>query len=212
MKKAVEFYTQNGYRVMPLHGPAAKCQHKPIKPELDCHGQCWGKVPMIEHWPEKDFTPDDFPEGCNMAMIMGKQHDNRWLVGLDIDGELDLSPFLQLPPTLECVTARGRHLVFEVHPDAALGNWNDVLLTRSDTGYRSGFNGALDLKYARGAMTSPPSLDRNGNQYRWLEWREPAMLPHSEVNYLIRMRKQGYPNVKRYYRWSAEPNHKGLRP
>lgn len=213
IKQSVEFYISQGFRPMPLFGPQQGCKHRPIKPELDCRGQCWGKVPSIEHWPEKDiFTPDDFHEGSNLALIMGKQLDGRWFVGLDIDGNLDLTEFLHLPETLECITNRGRHLIYQVDPDTPLGNWNDILSTRSDTGYRLNYQGALDIKYCRGAMTSPPSLNKNNKEYYWLKWRQPEILPNSEVIYLIRKRKFSHPKVKRYRKWSQYPSHIGKHP
>ena len=61
---------------------------------------------------------------------MGKQFDGRWLVCLDINGDLDLSKYFTLPETLEDRTGRGKHLIFEVPPDCPLGNWVDVLGTR----------------------------------------------------------------------------------
>lgn len=213
IKESVQFYIDNGFRPMPIYGIDKKCQHRPIKPELDCKGQCWGKVPMEEHWPDKDFTPDDFTEDCNIALIMGKQLDGRWFVGLDIDGELDISPWLQLPDTLECKTRRGKHMIYEVHPDSPLGNWNDILWTRSEiTGYKWGYAGALDIKYCRGAMVSPPSKTKDGDLYTWNEWRQPEAMPHSELSCIIRKRKYRYPKIKRYQKWSSDPNHKGKRP
>ena len=216
MKEAVAFYLSKGYRVMPLFGVREKCKHPVVIEDgvkKDCNAQCWGKVPMYEHWPDRDFTIDDFKDGCNLAMILGKQLNGKWLVGLDIDGELDLTEFLQLPPTLTCRTNRGIHLVYEVPEDSPLGNWNDVLSTRSELlGYKWGYTGALDLKYCRGAMTSPPSMTKVGTQYTWDEWREPAMLPHEEILYLIRKRKFAHPKVVRYRKWTLYPTHKGQRP
>lgn len=213
MHKAVEFYTQQGFRAMPLYGIDEGCKHKPAKAALDCLGQCYGKVPKREHWPDKDlFTPEDFDPGCNLALIMGRQLDGRWFVGFDLDGYLDLDQHLLLPPTLECVTNRGRHLIFEVPPDAPLGNWNDILSTRSENGYRLNYSGALDIRYCRGAMASPPSRTKSGGEYGWVEWRQPEMLPESEINFLIRRRKFSHPNVMRYRLWSLNPAHARKKP
>lgn len=217
MKRAVEFYISNGYRVMPLYGVHEKCKHPVVIEDgvkNDCNAQCWGKVPMYEHWPDTDFTVDDFKPGCNIAMIMGKQLDGRWLVGFDIDGDLNLqSEWLNLPPTLTCKTNRGIHLIYEVPEDTPLGNWNDLLSTRNEVlGYRYGYHGALDLKYCRGAMASPPSMTKIGTQYKWEEWREPAILPIEEISYLIRKRKFAHPKVKRFKKWTHDPSHKGKRP
>jgi len=213
MHKAVNFYIENGFRPMPLFDVAAGCKHRPKIEGLDCQGQCYGKVPIEEHWPDKKgFTSEDFPTGCNLGLIMGQQLDGRWFIGFDIDGILSLDEFLILPPTLECITNRGRHLIYEVTKDSPLGNWNDIFSTRSETlGYRSGYNGALDLKFCRGAMTSPPSRTRVGSEYKWIEWRQPEFLPDSEIKYLIRKRKFAYPHITRYRSWSANPSHKNKR-
>lgn len=212
--EAVMFYKSHGMRPMPIFDVSMGCKHRPYKPELDCKGQCWGKVPIIEHWTEKDdFEIEDFPEKCNLALIMGKQLDGRWLVGIDIDGELDLSEFIHVPETLECKTNRGKHLIYEVTPDSPLGNWNDIFNTRSDiTGYKCGYNGAVDLKYCRGAMVSPPSKTKTDLVYEWIEWRQPAFMADTEVKYLIRKRKISHAKVKRYTRWTLDPSHKGKRP
>lgn len=214
IKEAAQFYIDHGFRPMPIFGVHEGCKHKPYKPELDCRGQCWGKVPKAEHWPDHEvFGPEHFDNNCNLALIMGKQLDGRWFFGLDIDGDLDLTEFLILPETLECKTNRGRHLIFEVPEDTPLGNWNDAFSTRSETlGYRTGYFGALDLKYCRGAFVSPPSKTKVGNQYQWLNWRKPELLPEDEIRYLIRKRRYAFPNVKRYNKWSTDPGHKNKNP
>lgn len=211
MKDAAKFYIDKGFRPMPLYGIEDGCKHR--QEDYDCKDQCIGKVPKSEHCYDRDYSEDDFNENTNLALIMGKQSDNRWFVGFDIDGELDLDEFLLLPETLECSTARGKHLIFEVPSDSPLGNWNDIFHTRSAmAGYRVGYKGAMDLKYCRGAMASPPSKTKNNGTYEWKKWMEPAMLPDSEINFLVRKRKFAYPHIDRYRRWSQEPTHKGKRP
>lgn len=210
IKEAVNLYLSYGFRPMPLFGIDQQCKHKPIKPELDCKGQCWGKVPMVEHWPNVDNF--EFPEGCNIALIMGKQRNNKWLVGFDIDGVLDLSEFMFLPPTLECTTNRGKHLIYEVEADSALGNWNDILNLRNETGYRLNYQGALDIRYCRGAMVSPPSFTKNLTRYEWINFQMPTLLPSSEIIYLKRKRKFQFPHIKRYSKWSLDPLHFNKKP
>jgi len=208
---------------MPIYGIDQGCKCPIIIPKAtdidedtdnkkDCDRQCIGKVPMVEHWPDKEFTEHDFPNGCNLAMIMGKQLDGRWLVGFDIDGTLDLKEWLILPETLECKTGRGYHLVYEVPEDTPFGNWNDMFNTRSDTGYRLNYTGALDIKYCRGAMVSPPSINKNNIQYVWKTWMKPTILPHEEIIYLIRKRKALKPHIKRYKKWTLNPSHFGKQP
>ena len=214
IKEAAKFYIDQGFRPMPIYGVNEGCQHRKTKDSKDCEGQCFGKVPSEANWPDVPFfSPEQFKETGNLALIMGSQLDGRWFVGFDIDGKLDLTEFFDLPETLECTSRRGRHLIFEVHQDAPLGNWNDVLGLRSKTlGYKRNYEGALDIKYARGAMVSPPSEAKDGIHYTWKSWRQPAFLPESEVLFLIRKRKYYVPNVKRYKRWSLVPSHKGKVP
>lgn len=209
LKDAIGIYQSLGLRFMPIHSVEEGCKH--IKDT--CFGQCFGKVPTTEHWPDKKFKYHDFKDSDNIALIMGKQHDGRWLVGFDIDGYLDLNRWFSLPITLECTTARGRHLIFEVFPDTALGNWNDILQTRSKTqGYKTGFQGALDIKYCRGAMVSPPSKTKNNQKYQWIRFMKPSWLPQEIVSFIKFKRKIAYPNVKMYFSWSQNPAHKGISP
>ena len=95
MRDAVEFYLNNNFRPIPLFGPSHGCQcgH-------DCRKmggqfqQCIGKVPIDPEWANKElFTPDEFPEGCNVALAMGKQQNGKWLVGIDIDGDINIEDF-----------------------------------------------------------------------------------------------------------------------
>lgn len=213
MKEAILFYKSEGMRVMPLFGVHELCQHPVVFPLKDCNGQCWGKVPRYNNWPDREFDHDHWKPGDNLALVLGRQLDGRWLMGLDIDGIFNIDEHLCLPPTLECTTQRGRHLVYEVPEDTPLGNWNDIFSTRSELlGYRWGYEGAVDIKYCRGAMTSPPSLTKSGTEYQWKEWIRPALLPEEEIRYIIRKRKFYYPHIKRYTKWSLDPNHKNVKP
>jgi len=212
IKEAAQFYIDKGMRPMPIYGIESKCQHKPIKPGFDCKGQCWGKVPIHEHWPDKIFTPDDFDDDCNLALIMGKQTDGRWLLGIDIDGEYDLRPSMFAPDTLECKTNRGKHLIYQVEADMPLGNWADIFGTLAPTGYKWSQKGSVDLKYARGAMVSPPSLTKTGGTYEWKQWREPAILPQGDISYMIRRRAFFFPKAKRFKKWSFDPKNFGKKP
>ena len=210
VKEMFAIYTSNGMRSMPIYGIKDGCKHT----RITCAGHCFGKVPTTEHWPEKPrFKQDDFHDDCNIALIMGKQFDGRWFVGIDIDGGLDLKSHFEYPETLECTTRRGRHLVFEVPPDTPLGNWTNALDTiNKKIGYRDGVQAAVDVKYCRGAMVSPPSVSSSGERYRWVRFMKPAMLPAQAIEYLIKKRKKAYPLVPRYRRWSHNPAHKGQKP
>jgi hypothetical protein len=204
--EAVRFYHSNNMRCMPIYGPQHGCKH-PLG--LCGYEKCFGKIPKDSEWANKDFKESDFEEGDNLALIMGKQRDGRWLVGLDIDGELDLSQYWQLPFTLESTTRRGRHLIFEVYPNLPLGNWADIFSERKK---KELYKGQLDIKYARGAMVSPPSKSSNLVEHKWLRWMKPAQLPSDVVRDIIRFQKKKHPLVKRYPLWSLDPSHKGKKP
>jgi hypothetical protein len=107
-----------------------------------------------------DFAIDD-----NVALGMGRQPDGRWLVAIDYDGTPTV-PWGELPPTMGTTTGRGRHFIFQVRDSEPLGNWIDALGARDKTtGYKPGHSGAVDVRYARGAVVSPPSLHRSGARY-----------------------------------------------
>lgn len=98
---------------------------------------------------------------------MGRQPSGDWLLGIDIDGEFDLTRYLgELPLTMTTRSGRGRHLIYRVRPEADFGNWVDLFSSRSEVaGYRPGFVGAVDLRYARGALVVAPSRHRSGVAY-----------------------------------------------
>ena len=210
---------------MPIYGVGQGCKHDqkdldrlralrddPFAPDRHTSGLCFGKVPIEEEWADLPrFFERDFEEGSNLALIMGKQFDGRWLVCFDIDGELDLNLYFKLPDTLESKTGRGRHLIYEVYPDTPLGNWVNVLQTKGKKlGGRE--QGSLDLKYCRGAVVSPPSKSHNGKEHIWVRFVKPVMLPREVIVKLINIRKKNFPKVQRYSLWSLNPTHKGKKP
>jgi hypothetical protein len=124
-------------------------------------------VPKDDEWANRpfpysvaDFDPDD-----NVALAMGRQWDGRWLVAIDYDGTPTV-PWGELPDTLTTTTGRGKHFLFQVPASEPLGNWIDVLSARDKSlGYKPGHSGAVDVRYARGAVVAPPSLHRSGARY-----------------------------------------------
>lgn len=212
IKEAAQFYIDHGLRPLPIFSVDEGCKCK--NPSANCiKEQCFGKVPSVENWPDKQIDADCFNDAHNLALIMGKQTDGRWFLGIDIDGEFDISSFMTLPKTLECNTARGRHLIFRVEENSPLGNWKDIFGTRDTySGYKKNFKGAVDLKFCRGAMVSPPSKSKTGVDYEWNEWMEPAFLERYEVQFLVRLHKKNFPKVTTYRTWSADPLHKGKKP
>ena len=98
---------------------------------------------------------------------MGRQPSGEWLLGIDIDGEFDLTAHLgALPLTMTTRSGRGRHLIYRVRPEADFGNWIDLFGSRDESsGYKRGYAGAVDLRYARGALVVAPSTHRSGVAY-----------------------------------------------
>jgi len=209
IREAARFYLDNNFRPIPVYGPqmGCKCQN----PE-GCSDQCLGKVPIDRDWMDKDlYSPWDFPDGCNLALAMGKQQNGKWLLGVDFDGDINVSDMLFLPPTLTVRSGRGYHMIYEVRPDCALGNWVDVLGTRDKkTGYKGDVNGAIDFRYCRGALLAPPSTHKSGKKYEWHNFTEPLMLPEDTLHRMRARYYRKHPNVKRHSSWRA--THKDLKP
>lgn len=204
-------YIARGLRPVPVWGVAGgQCQcGNPASADHGKMGQGVGKHPVDrETWKNRLYTASDFSPGNNLALAMGKQRDGRWLVALDVDGDVPLERWLgPLPDTLTARTGRGTHRIFVVEPFAPLGNWRDAWRTRDPRrGYRPGFSGALDVRYARGAIVAPPSVHRNGTRYHWINDLDPAPLPAAAIRALLRRRAHaGLPVARRWDRDGALP-------
>jgi hypothetical protein len=82
-----------------------------------------------------------------------------WLVfDLDTAEAIKVAEKLGLlaAPTLECVTARGRHLYFRLPKGVTVGNAS-----------RWGNNG-IDIRSSAGYVLLPPSVHESGHVYKWL--------------------------------------------
>lgn len=198
-RHAAQVYIDGGFRPIPVWNPRAGCKcekHGALAPD-----QCHGKVPKDPNWKDRTyFAANEFADDDNVALAMGQQPDGRWLVALDADGEFPFERFLgPLPMTLTTRSGRGEHRIFQVEPRAALGNFVDVFATRSKvSGYRPGLAGALDLRYARGAVVAPPSLHRSGVRYESND--EPiAQLPWQAMRRILSERERR--GLKNELRW-----------
>jgi hypothetical protein len=194
-------YIVAGLRPIPVYPPSAGCR---------CGGRCKvtspcpGKVPRDPHWADRPyFTAEDFEMTDNIALAMGAQPSGKWLVALDVDGALDLTPYFGvLPETLMTRTGRGTHHIYEVRPETPLGNWRDVIGTRDKlSGYKPGFWGALDLRYARGAVVAAPSTHRTGVEYETTT-APIVMLPDRVISWIMRDRATRKLPVDAY--WSRD--------
>ena len=210
IQAAAQRYIDQGLRPIPVFGPATGCHCE--RAHVNNPQQCFGKVPRIHSWADlPPFRAQDFEEDDNIALAMGRQPDGRWLLAIDVDGAVDLAR-LELPPTLTTTTGRGSHRIYQVRPDAPYGNVVDVFGARDKTtGYKPGHTGAVDLRYARGAVVAAPSMHRLGVTYSSNDAPIAWLPPRASVLLLAAWHRKN-PSIKRYMTWSAEPSHKGKSP
>jgi len=106
----------------------------------------------------------------NIGLRMGAQNDGSRLVTIDVDGPRSLLAPLEekhgaLPPTLTASTGKGLHLVYRLRPDAASPK-NKVSLSDG-----------IDVRSEGGFVVAAPSMHYSGRRYRWIDIREPTVLP-----------------------------------
>lgn len=225
-------YLSMGLRPLPVFHPddGCQCNYKNTSQSCDLsdsersldspsqYMQCYGKVPMDEKWQDIPYSIEDFNESCNVALQMGRQRNGAWLVAIDVDGELDWPWFQELPETMKAKTGRGTHYIFTVPPETPLANWKDVFDTRSRSeGYRYNWkgeqnDGAVDIRYCRGAIVAPPSKHKSGEEYAWEQFILPAELPSLHLTDIFRFYYGQKPHLKRYFRWSDNPSREGKEP
>jgi hypothetical protein len=169
--------------------------------------QCLGKAPRDPDWKDRSlpFTANDFAPDDNVALAMGLQPDGRWLVAIDYDG-LPTVPWGELPSTLMTTTGRGRHYIYQTPDAEPLGNWIDVCSARDKThGYRPGHAGAVDLRFARGAVVAAPSLHRSGVRYVSNELPITMLPEHVATTIYRERRRRGLPVLPRWSRDAKRP-------
>lgn len=192
-------YIARGLRPIPVWGPheGCKCERKHPKNPT----QCFGKVPKDRSWADRGpYHAGDFAPADNVAIALGRQPSGDWLLGIDIDGEFPLETFLGvLPLTMTTRSGRGRHLIYRVRPEADFGNWIDLFGSRdADVGYKRGYAGAVDLRYARGALVAAPSRHRSGAVYATSG--EINDLPaHASLAIYLRRKRLGKPPERRWH-------------
>lgn len=196
----VEFYKSVGFRPMPMYGvDGVGCRCGAFDGE--CRPGKHADTEVESTWKEgREFVPADFTERHNIAVALGPWGgSDDWLVCLDLDGPFPVEQYMDLPPTLEQKSPRGRHLFFTVSPFTPLGNWVDCFLTKYTEG------SALDIRYARGRVNVAPSRTPHGT-YTWGEFREPAPLPQSAIDVIIARRvERGLPVQAEWNRGAKRP-------
>lgn len=200
MTFAVAAYIARGLRPIPVWGPQEGCRCERKHPKNPT--QCFGKVPKDRSWADRGpYHAGDFAPADNVALALGRQPSGDWLLGIDIDGEFDLTPHLgELPLTMTTRSGRGRHLIYRVRPEADFGNWIDLFGSRSEvSGYRPGFAGAVDLRYARGALVVAPSRHRTGVAYTTSPDPIADLPAHASLAIYLRRKRLGKPPERRWH-------------
>jgi len=196
IRQAAQHYIEQGFRVVPLWGvdPFGRCRcgQSACKPrDAGKHAAAGIDERAKDGAP---FTPADFSEDDNLALMMGPWGGSRdWLIALDFDVYSgDPSRFITLPETLRHTTPRGWHALYTVPAYTPLGNYLDALGTRER---EQGFG--LDLRYARGRIAAPPSRG-----YAWVNEGAPiSPLPRSVIDTILNeRRRRGLPVTQRWER------------
>ena len=76
----------------------------------------------------------------------------------------------EMPPTLTALSGSGvgKHLVYRLLPGQRLGN------------AKTGLDGlSIDMRGERGQIVAAPSLHKSGGRYRWVDLREPVLIPQA---------------------------------
>lgn len=138
-----------------------------------------GKHPMMKGWQSLPLDLDGLDDAFNdmtgnwrynIGLRMGMQPGGFRLVAIDVDGPRSLLEVLEakhgaLPPTLTATSGKGIHLIYKLRDDAATPK-NRVKLSPG-----------VDVRSEGGQIVAAPSAHASGRRYRWLDAREPAVLP-----------------------------------
>ena len=141
-----------------------------------------GKIPLLKDWQNKaSIDPivvkkwfKQWPK-ANLGIVTGERSN---LLVLDIDGEEGKNSIigLELPETLNVVTARGNHYYFTLP---------ETLKFVSTT--RAGLLSGVDTRGRGGFIVAPPSIHPSGHEYHWIhsdsvvanapEWLVQSLIP-----------------------------------
>lgn len=135
-----------------------------------------GKHPVGKGWQTKAPDPAGIARALlcdwryNIGLRMGLQPNGWRLIAIDVDGPLSLLEPLEarlgkLPPTLAATSGKGTHLIYRLRDGAPM--------PKNATRFGEG----VDIRSQGGQIVAAPSRHRLGRQYRWLDAREPVVLP-----------------------------------
>ena len=135
-----------------------------------------GKHPKTKGWQTAPLDSRAVVEALhrdwrhNIGLRMGLQPSGSRLVCIDVDGPRDLLEPLEqrlgkLPPTLTASTGKGLHLIYRLR--------NDVRTPKNQVKLAPG----VDVRSEGGQIVAAPSRHYSGRHYRWIDAREPEILP-----------------------------------
>ncbi len=172
-RDALRMYARAGLHPIIIHGleenSACTCGR------ADCV-KSRGKHPVHKGWQASAFDFDAVERALtqnwrfNIGLRMGLQPGGFRLVTIDVDGERDLlkpleAEYGELPPTLTATSGKGLHLIFKLSDGAPMPK-NLVKLSAG-----------VDVRSEGGQIVAAPSDHASGRKYRWVDAREPAVLP-----------------------------------
>jgi putative DNA primase/helicase len=139
-----------------------------------------GKHPVNKGWQSAPLDLDALDDALNdltgnwrynVGLRMGQQPSGVVLVCVDVDGPrsllepLEAEEGMPFPPTLTAKTSRGFHLIYR---------WPEG---REPPTNRAGLAPHVDVRAVGGQIVAPPSQHVSGDRYKWIDTREPAVLP-----------------------------------
>ena len=171
-RDAIRMYVKAGLHPIAIHGVAESGACTCRRPSCGVIG----KHPVSAGWQTAPLDLNALDEALianwrlNIGLRMGMQPRGFRLVTVDVDGRRDLLAPLEerlgpLPPTLTATSGKGMHLIYRLRDDAATPK-NRVKLSPG-----------VDIRSEGGQIVAAPSVHASGRPYRWIDAREPAVLP-----------------------------------
>lgn len=172
-RDAIRMYARAGLHPILLHGVQEDGSCTCAQPKCV---KSIGKHPVHKSWQTTAFNLEALDESLlrnwrfNIGLRMGAQPGGFRLVTIDVDGARDLLKPLEaehgeLPPTLTATSGKGLHLIYKLRDDAP----SPKNLVKLGDG--------VDVRSEGGQIVAAPSMHVSGRKYRWLDAREPAVLP-----------------------------------
>ncbi|HEU4544635.1 MAG TPA: bifunctional DNA primase/polymerase [Jiangellaceae bacterium] len=166
---AIRIYARQGLHPILIHGVRdgrCTCGRHPCA--------AIGKHPVHAGWQRAALDLDALDRDLrdshySIGLRTGRQPSGLVLVCIDCDGERSLlepleAKFGKLPPTLTASSGKGLHLIYRFEGKGPPKN-------------RVRLSAGVDVRSEGGQIVAAPSLHASGRRYRWIDIREPAVLP-----------------------------------